>query len=147
MAARLFSPSLREGTTVLAATSSPALEQCRVEGIGAMEIRRDGNGLPDLEEAFRALYADGIGSVMVEGGAALFTSLLERGFWDALTVFVAPLILGEGVAAVGDLGILSPDRGIALGEFRFEAGAGFARIDARRRESATAEEGAKCSQD
>ena len=59
---------------------------------------------------------------MVEGGAALVTSLLKGGLWDALTVFVAPLILGEGIAAVGDLGILSPDRGIAFEYFRFESG-------------------------
>ena len=84
---------------------------------------------------------------MVEGGANLLTSLLERGLWDALTVFVAPLILGEGVAAVGDLGILSPDRGIDFEEPCFEAGPGFFRIDGRRRESAAAEERAECSQD
>jgi riboflavin biosynthesis pyrimidine reductase len=72
---------------------------------------------------------------MVGGGATLHTSLLKRGLWDALTVFVAPLILGEGVAAVGDLGILSPNQGIAFEEFRVEAGAGFARIDARRGET------------
>lgn len=146
-AARIFSASLREGTTVLAATASPALEQCRVEGISAIEISPDGKGWPDLGAAFRALYAEGVGSVMVEGGANLLTSLLERGLWDALTVFVAPLILGEGVAAVGDLGILSPDRGIDFEEPCFEAGAGFFRIDGRRRESAAAEERAECSQD
>jgi diaminohydroxyphosphoribosylaminopyrimidine deaminase/5-amino-6-(5-phosphoribosylamino)uracil reductase len=135
MAARLFSPSLREGTTVLAATASPALGQCRDAEIRVIEIGGDESGLPDLEESFHALYADGVGSVMVEGGATLHTSLLKRGLWDALTVFVAPLILGEGVAAVGDLGILSPNQGIAFEEFRVEAGAGFARIDARRGET------------
>jgi diaminohydroxyphosphoribosylaminopyrimidine deaminase/5-amino-6-(5-phosphoribosylamino)uracil reductase len=135
MAARLFSPTLRKGTTVLAATASPALGQCRDAEIRVIEIRCDEGGLPDLEESFHALYADGVGSVMVEGGAALHTSLLKRGLWDALTVFVAPLILGEGVAAVDDLGILSPNQGIAFEEFRVEAGASFARIDARRGET------------
>ncbi|MGO8692318.1 MAG: bifunctional diaminohydroxyphosphoribosylaminopyrimidine deaminase/5-amino-6-(5-phosphoribosylamino)uracil reductase RibD [Rectinemataceae bacterium] len=145
MAARLFSPLLRGGTTVLASTGSAALEQCRSAGIRALETGRDGAGLPDLGEGFRALYADGIGSVMVEGGAGLLTSLLRRGLWDAATIFVAPRILGEGIAAVGDLDILSPDRGIALEGFRVEAGEGFARIDAMRGTVGIAEGGKPCS--
>lgn len=145
LASRLFSPELREGTTVLAASASPALEQCRAEGLRSLEIGRDEGGLPDLEGAFRALYADGIGSVMVEGGAALLTSLLKGGLWDALTVFVAPLILGEGIDAVGDLDVLSPDRGIAFEDFRFESGAGFARIDATRGRTKAEKEEARCS--
>ncbi len=145
MAARLFSPSLREGTTVLAAAASPALEQCRAAGVRAIETSRDADGWPELEEVFRALYADGVGSVMVEGGAGLITSLLKRGLWDALTVFVAPLIIGEGVSAVGDLGVLSPDRGVALEEPCVEAGEGYTRIDARRRETKADEDGAPCS--
>jgi diaminohydroxyphosphoribosylaminopyrimidine deaminase / 5-amino-6-(5-phosphoribosylamino)uracil reductase len=132
MNAKLFSPSLREGTTVIAATDSIALAQCREEGIRSLAISRDRDGLPELEEVFQALYADGLGSVLVEGGPTLVTSLLKSGLWDALTVFIAPLVLGEGIAAVGDLAALSPDQGIALEDFRFVSGAGFARIDAKR---------------
>jgi diaminohydroxyphosphoribosylaminopyrimidine deaminase / 5-amino-6-(5-phosphoribosylamino)uracil reductase len=147
LTARLFSPPLLEGTTVLAATGSTSLGQCRAAGIRSLEIGLGEDGLPDLEESFRALYADGIGSVMVEGGAALVTSLLRRGLWDALTVFIAPLILGEGMAAVGDLAVLSPDRGIGFGDFRFKPGAGFARIDATRGSAETVDkEGEPCSQ-
>ncbi|MDA8424756.1 MAG: bifunctional diaminohydroxyphosphoribosylaminopyrimidine deaminase/5-amino-6-(5-phosphoribosylamino)uracil reductase RibD [Treponema sp.] len=145
MAARLFSPPLREGTTVLASTDSAALKQCRAGGIRALETGMDGQGLPDLEECLRVLYADGVGSVMVEGGAGLLTSLLRRGLWDAVTIFVAPLILGEGLEAVGDLDILSPDRGIALEGFRAEAGPGFVRMDAMRDTAAAAEERPSCS--
>ena len=145
MDARLFSPSLRAGTTVLAAADSLALEQCRAAGVRAIETGRDEDGLPDLEEGFRALYADGVGSVMVEGGPALLTSLLRLGLWDALTVYVSPLILGEGIDAVGDLGILSPDRGISLEGFLVEAGAGFARMEARRGLTAAAKERLACS--
>jgi diaminohydroxyphosphoribosylaminopyrimidine deaminase/5-amino-6-(5-phosphoribosylamino)uracil reductase len=145
MAARLFSPPLSEGTTVLASTGSAALEQCRSAGIRALETGMDGQGLPELEEGLRALYADGIGSVMVEGGAGLLTSLLKRGLWDAVTIFVAPRLLGKGLEAVGDLDILSPDRGIALEGFRAEAGPGFVRIDAMRGTDGSAEKQLSCS--
>ena len=132
MSARLFSPPLRDGTTVLAATASPCLEQCGAAGIRSLEIVRGEDGLPDLEESLRALYADGIGSVMVEGGASLITSILKRGLWDALTVFIAPLILGEGIAAIGELAVLSPDRGIGFGDSHFQPGPGFVRMEATR---------------
>ena len=124
---------------------APPWSNAAPTGFAPSRSAGDEAGLPDLEGAFRALYADGIGSVMVEGGAALVTSLLKGGLWDALTVFVAPLILGEGIAAVGDLGVLSPDRGIAFEDFHFESGAGFARIDATRGRKEAEKEEARCS--
>ncbi len=89
------------------------------------------DGLPDLLEGFRALYSSGIGSILVEGGARLITSLFARGLWDAVTVFTAPIILGAGIEAVGDLGILSPDSGIKLANARFTVQDGFMRFDGR----------------
>ena len=129
--ARLFSPCLRDRTIVLAATSSPALVQCRFSGIRVHEVAADSGGMPDLTESLRTLYAQGIGSVVVEGGAKLLTSLLIQGLWDAVTVFTAPLILGQGIEAVGDLSIGSPDSGIKLENARFQVGEGFIRLDAR----------------
>ena len=131
MKARLFSPCLRDGTIVLAATSSPALVQCRSSGIRVHEVAADSSGMPDLTESLRTLYARGIGSVVVEGGAKLLTSLLIQGLWDAVTVFTAPLILGRGIEAVGDLSIGSPNSGIELENARFQVGKGFIRLDAR----------------
>jgi len=132
MDSRLFSPALREGSLVLAATGSIALEQARRNALHVLEVSPDERGLPDLAESFRALYSAGVGSILVEGGSTVLTALLSRGLWDRMTVFVAPLLLGEGIDAVGDLGVLSPDRGIALAQSRFEAGEGFFRIDAER---------------
>lgn len=61
----------------------------------------------DLTALLAALAADGVGSVMVEGGARLITALLRARLADRLVVCVAPKILGEGLSAVGDLGITS----------------------------------------
>ena len=129
--ARLLLPCFRDKTIVLAAPSSPALAQCRSSGIHAREVAADPDGLPDLTASLRALYAEGIGSVLVEGGSKLLTSLLIRGLWDAMTVFTAPLILGRGIEAVGDLGIMTPDAGITFKDARFQAHDGFIRLDAR----------------
>ncbi|MGO9309854.1 MAG: bifunctional diaminohydroxyphosphoribosylaminopyrimidine deaminase/5-amino-6-(5-phosphoribosylamino)uracil reductase RibD [Spirochaetia bacterium] len=128
--ARLFSPCLRDGTIVLAAPSTPALGQCRAAGIRVREVAAADDGLPDLGSSLRALYEEGIGSVLVEGGAKLLTSLILRGLWDAVTVFTAPLILGKGIEAVGDLGIGSPDSGITLENARVQVHDGYIRLDA-----------------
>jgi riboflavin biosynthesis pyrimidine reductase len=50
-----------------------------------------------------ALYDRGIRSILVEGGGTVYTSFLQAGLFDQLTLFVAPLLLGRGVELVGDL--------------------------------------------
>jgi len=59
---------------------------------------------------------DGIGSVMVEGGATLITSFFKAGLVDGLVVCVAPKILGDGLPAVGDLGIRDLSRSLTLAD-------------------------------
>jgi diaminohydroxyphosphoribosylaminopyrimidine deaminase / 5-amino-6-(5-phosphoribosylamino)uracil reductase len=131
MDARVFSPALADRSIVLSARSSPGLAQCRSAGIRALDVASTADGLPDLVEGMRRLYEDGIGSVLVEGGSRLITELFARGLWDAVTVFTAPVILGAGIEAVGDLGIMSPNSGVQLANARFAVQNGFTRLDGR----------------
>lgn len=48
-----------------------------------------------VADALVQLRAEGIGSILVEGGAALATSLIEDELVDRLIIFRAPLILGK----------------------------------------------------
>ncbi len=59
----------------------------------------------DLAALLSHLAARGVASAMVEGGARLITGLLRGRLADRLAVCVAPKILGEGISAVGELGI------------------------------------------
>ncbi|HEY0493909.1 MAG TPA: RibD family protein [Candidatus Dormibacteraeota bacterium] len=65
----------------------------------------DPAGRVDLVDAVRLLAQRGIGSLLVEGGAAIITSVLKAGLCDRLIVCVAPRLIGQGIEAVGDLGI------------------------------------------
>jgi diaminohydroxyphosphoribosylaminopyrimidine deaminase / 5-amino-6-(5-phosphoribosylamino)uracil reductase len=56
-----------------------------------------------LEEELRALAADGVQSLLLEGGPTLATSFLRAGFVDKLILFVAPTLAGEGPALVAGL--------------------------------------------
>jgi diaminohydroxyphosphoribosylaminopyrimidine deaminase/5-amino-6-(5-phosphoribosylamino)uracil reductase len=57
-----------------------------------------------LGDALRLLRADGIASLLVEGGARLAASLLADGAIDRLIIFQAPVVLGPGsLRAFADL--------------------------------------------
>jgi diaminohydroxyphosphoribosylaminopyrimidine deaminase/5-amino-6-(5-phosphoribosylamino)uracil reductase len=72
-------------------------------------VRGDGNWLPlrtrDPHEALHELAARGIDHVMIEGGAGIATAFLAADLVDELWLYQAPLLLGAGRPAVGDLGI------------------------------------------
>jgi diaminohydroxyphosphoribosylaminopyrimidine deaminase/5-amino-6-(5-phosphoribosylamino)uracil reductase len=57
-----------------------------------------------LEEELRALAAEGVQSLLLEGGPTVATSFLRAGLVDKLLLFVAPAVSGEGPRWHGDLG-------------------------------------------
>ena len=56
-----------------------------------------------LEEELRALAAEGVQSLLLEGGPTLATAFLAAGLVDKLLLFVAPVLAGQGPRVLGDL--------------------------------------------
>jgi diaminohydroxyphosphoribosylaminopyrimidine deaminase/5-amino-6-(5-phosphoribosylamino)uracil reductase len=56
-----------------------------------------------LEEELRSLAAEGVESLLLEGGPTLATSFLAAGLVDKLLVFVAPVVGGDGPVFIGEL--------------------------------------------
>jgi diaminohydroxyphosphoribosylaminopyrimidine deaminase/5-amino-6-(5-phosphoribosylamino)uracil reductase len=56
-----------------------------------------------LEEELAALAADGVQSLLLEGGPTLATAFLEHGLVDKLLVFIAPSLAGAGPFVLGEL--------------------------------------------
>jgi diaminohydroxyphosphoribosylaminopyrimidine deaminase / 5-amino-6-(5-phosphoribosylamino)uracil reductase len=56
-----------------------------------------------LDEELRALAAEGVQTLLLEGGATLATSFLAADLVDKLLVFVAPTIAGEGATLASAL--------------------------------------------
>jgi diaminohydroxyphosphoribosylaminopyrimidine deaminase/5-amino-6-(5-phosphoribosylamino)uracil reductase len=56
-----------------------------------------------LEEALQRLAAEGVQSLLLEGGPTLATSFLREGLVDKLLLFVAPTLSGTGPAVVDGL--------------------------------------------
>jgi diaminohydroxyphosphoribosylaminopyrimidine deaminase/5-amino-6-(5-phosphoribosylamino)uracil reductase len=56
-----------------------------------------------LDEELRALAAEGVQSLLLEGGPTLATAFLAAGLVDKLLLFVAPVLAGAGPRVLGDL--------------------------------------------
>jgi diaminohydroxyphosphoribosylaminopyrimidine deaminase/5-amino-6-(5-phosphoribosylamino)uracil reductase len=76
-------------THPLAAADAPRAGA--LEGLGVQVLVAK-----SLGDALRALRAEGIGSMLVEGGARLAGSLLTEGAVDRLIILQAPVVLGAG---------------------------------------------------
>jgi diaminohydroxyphosphoribosylaminopyrimidine deaminase/5-amino-6-(5-phosphoribosylamino)uracil reductase len=69
-----------------------------------------------LRDALSAFAADGVGSLLVEGGARFAGSLLEQGLVDRLVIFRAPVVLGAG--ALNAFAHVSTTTAASLGRLR-----------------------------
>jgi diaminohydroxyphosphoribosylaminopyrimidine deaminase/5-amino-6-(5-phosphoribosylamino)uracil reductase len=56
-----------------------------------------------LAEELEALAADGVQSLLLEGGPTLAAAFLEQGLVDKLLVFVAPTLSGAGAGMLAGL--------------------------------------------
>jgi len=56
-----------------------------------------------LDEELRSLAAEGVQSLLLEGGPTLATAFLAAGLVDKLLLFVAPVLAGTGLHVFGEL--------------------------------------------
>jgi diaminohydroxyphosphoribosylaminopyrimidine deaminase / 5-amino-6-(5-phosphoribosylamino)uracil reductase len=82
-----------------------ALKAC---GVQVVRVAADARGRPDIAAVLKELGARGITRLLVEGGATVHATFLDRGFADALEIFTAPILLGgAGHGCIGGLSALS----------------------------------------
>ena len=68
----------------------------------------------DPAEALKALAEKEIHHVWLEGGPTVAASFLGAGLVDEVIAYLAPVLLGAGAPAVGDLGIQTIDQALRL---------------------------------
>jgi 3,4-dihydroxy 2-butanone 4-phosphate synthase/GTP cyclohydrolase II len=85
----------------------------RRRGVKVEVVREAPEGI-DLADGLARLLTLGIRSVLVEGGAHVITSTVRERLADRVVVAVAPLLLGKGTEAVGDLGATQIADGLRL---------------------------------
>ena len=95
----------REAATIIATTEGACSKKAALLAACGAEVwflPKTATGRVELPALLSRLGAEGITSVMVEGGASIITSILGSDLADQLVVTVAPCLLG-GVRAVGAL--------------------------------------------
>lgn len=68
----------------------------------------------DPAKALKALAAREIHHVWLEGGPTVAAAFLAAGLVDEVVAYLAPILLGSGESAVGDLGIQTIDQALRL---------------------------------
>jgi diaminohydroxyphosphoribosylaminopyrimidine deaminase / 5-amino-6-(5-phosphoribosylamino)uracil reductase len=122
------------GRTVLAVTDRASVQRrdaVRQLGATVLCLPANATGGVDLAALLVELGSAGVESVMVEGGAALLTSMLREQLVDRICICIAPKILGSGTDAIGDLGIADLDRALHLTELTMAAWGPDLVLDAR----------------
>ncbi|CAN5819495.1 hypothetical protein BH11PSE1_BH11PSE1_29000 [soil metagenome] len=95
----------RDIPTYLVSTSPP---QARLldAGVRVLQVHAVGDERPELYDVIRALAAEGLTRLFVEGGGQVAASFLRRGLVNRLEWFRAPIIIGgEGRPGIGALAL------------------------------------------
>lgn len=77
----------------------------RVNAAGARVLHLDASPERGIAELLNLLAAEGIRSVLVEGGAAVARAFLREGAVNVVKLFVAPMFLGESAVRIDAAGL------------------------------------------
>lgn len=76
-------------------------------GVRVVHVRKARDGGVDLKDALKKIVGLGVNSLLVEGGAKIFTAFVAKELFDEIRIFAAPMFLGGGKSAIGDVGARS----------------------------------------
>jgi GTP cyclohydrolase II len=111
--AQVYGPDAVTVVLTSARSSPDRRAALRRRGVKVEVVGEAPDGI-DLAAGLARLRSLGIRCVLVEGGSRVITSTLRERLADRLVVAVAPLVLGKGTDAVGDLGTSLVQDGLRL---------------------------------
>lgn len=80
------------------------VDKLRARGVSVLEVTTDTQEYASLSSALQILYSEySIRSILVEGGAEVFSTFLRARLVDRLDVFTAPKLIGQGRGAFSGL--------------------------------------------
>ncbi len=96
---KIFKDSCKSLTCIV--TSSSARP---IKGINYISIPARNGKIP-LLQLLKALYSSGIISILVEGGASVFSSFVDANLFDDAIIMISPKIIGDGISVFRDFKI------------------------------------------
>ncbi|HMS63945.1 MAG TPA: bifunctional diaminohydroxyphosphoribosylaminopyrimidine deaminase/5-amino-6-(5-phosphoribosylamino)uracil reductase RibD [Ignavibacteria bacterium] len=104
---KLFTDNNCNKTFVLTGFSNKPANKKSVEHSQNVIFVKEKNGKLLLKDALKKLYDLNIGSILLEGGANVFSQFIKDDLFDDAYFFNAPKIIGKGISSFGDLEISS----------------------------------------
>jgi riboflavin-specific deaminase-like protein len=112
-----------KNTLIATAVAADNIRLAEIENLGAEILRLpsepDGQRV-SLQALLAELHRRSVKSVLVEGGAGIITALLSARLVNRMVVAIAPKIIGQGIEAVGDLGITKLSDALTFASFKTE---------------------------
>ena len=102
-----------DGKTVVT-TTGELPSDLATSAVKFWKVSDDGDGRVDWHQLLRFAGQRELTSILIEGGASVITSALKAKIVDKIVVIVAPLLLGRGIEAIGDLEINSVKEALNL---------------------------------
>jgi len=120
--ARVLNDEFAEQTLVFTTTRAPREKITRIQEKGAQVfcVEAQDTGQISVEHLLRKLGELGISSVLVEGGQEVFTQFLRSKQVDKMVIFAAPILIGQGLKAFGDLGVSRVDEALHLRDVKVQ---------------------------
>ncbi len=108
---------MKDPAKLIIATTGKAskndIKKMQQKGVNVITAKSK-NGMVNLQELMKQLGKHEITSVMIEGGSELNSTAIKAGVVDKMLIFTAPKIIGNGLGAIGNLGIKKIDKAINL---------------------------------
>ncbi len=98
----------KDGKTIVAAGKDVPDERmidALHQGLRVWNLETDLEGRVDPLDLLMRAGADGLTSVLLEGGGEFVSSFVKRGLVDRFVLFVAPRFFGEGISMLRELGV------------------------------------------
>lgn len=109
----------KDRKTIVATSGKPMT----CHGLTYWNTKGNDLGKIDIKDVLSKARAFGINSILIEGGAEMATSFLKEKFVDKLILITAPIVIGQGKEAVGDLGIDKLDKALTFNDsYRIKMG-------------------------
>ncbi len=87
-------------------SDSRKAELLKSKGINILPVWQNNEGKLDVQDAVSKLSREfNIASILVEGGASVFSSFINEKIYDEFHLFIAPIIIGKGLNVFGDFTI------------------------------------------
>ena len=83
-------------------------------GVKIVFIKKNKGGRVDLYSMLKEVRKMGVASVLVEGGAKIYSSFVKQDLFDDILLFVSPKILGSGIKTFSDLSFGSLNSALTL---------------------------------